>query len=83
MNAGQGVFSLFILLFVCVFDGYSMMNYRVPTKRAYAYFAGVTVFCLAVNSYIALTFGMLVLRSVILFTIGIPYFLDITPSPLI
>ena len=75
MNAGQGVFSLFILLFVCVFDGYSMMNYRVPTKRAYVYFAGVTVFCLAVNSYIALAFGMLVLRNVILFTIGIPYFL--------
>ena len=75
MSTGQSLVSLFVILFLCVFDGYSMMSYRVPTRRAYVYFAGVTVFCLALNSYIALTFGDLVLRSVILFTIGIPYFI--------
>ena len=51
-----------------------MMNYRVPTKRAYGYFAAVTAVCLAFNSYITIHYGSTVLRSVILFTIGLPYF---------
>lgn len=51
-----------------------MMNYRVPTKRAYGYFAAVTAVCLAFNSYIMIHYGSTVLRSVILFTIGLPYF---------
>lgn len=71
----KDVFPLFALLSVCTLDGYSMMNYRVPAKRAYIYFAAVTVLCLAVNSYIAVSFGTEVLRNVILFTIGLPYFL--------
>ena len=75
MNSGiYGVISLFVLLFICTLDGYSMMNYRVSEKRAYACFFAVTVFCLAVNSYISMRFGYEILRHVILFTIGLPYF---------
>lgn len=40
---------------------YSMMNYRVPTKRAYGYFAAVTAVCLAFNSYITIHYGSTVL----------------------
>lgn len=74
MKILNDVFPLFALLFVCTLDGYSMMNYRVPARRAYVYFAAVTVICLAVNSYIAVRFGTAVLRTAILFTIGLPYF---------
>jgi len=46
----------------------------VPAKRAYGYFAAVMAVCLAFNSYITIHYGSTVLRSVILFTIGLPYF---------
>ena len=75
MNSFTGVFSLFAILFVCTLDGYSMMNYRVPTKRAYVYFAAVTALCLIINSYIAVRWGSETLRMAVLFTIGLPYFL--------
>ena len=65
MSHSGNIVSLFVTLF---------MNYRVPTKRAYGYFAAVTAVCLAFNSYITIHYGSTVLRSVILFTIGLPYF---------
>lgn len=74
MSHSGNIVSLFVTLFICTLDGYSMMNYRVPTKRAYGYFAAVTAVCLAFNSYITIHCGSTVLRSVILFTIGLPYF---------
>ncbi len=74
MSHSGNIVSLFVTLFICTLDGYSMMNYRVPTKRAYGYFAAVTAVCLAFNSYITIHYGSTVLRSVILFTIGLPYF---------
>ena len=74
MSHSGNIVSLFVTLFICTLDGYSMMNYRVPTKRAYGYFATVTAVCLAFNSYITIHYGSTVLRSVILFTIGLPYF---------
>ena len=74
MSHSGNIVSLFVTLFICTLDGYSMMNYRVPTKRAYGYFAAVTAVCLAFNSYITIHYGRTVLRSVILFTIGLPYF---------
>lgn len=74
MSHSGNIVSLFVTLFICTLDGYSMMNYRVPTKRAYGYFAAVTAVCLAFNSYITIHYGSRVLRSVILFTIGLPYF---------
>lgn len=74
MSHSGNIISLFVTLFICTLDGYSMMNYRVPTKRAYGYFAAVTAVCLAFNSYITIHYGSTVLRSVILFTIGLPYF---------
>ena len=74
MRHSGNIVSLFVTLFICTLDGYSMMNYRVPTKRAYGYFAAVTAVCLAFNSYITIHYGSTVLRSVILFTIGLPYF---------
>ena len=74
MSHSGNIVSLFETLFICTLDGYSMMNYRVPTKRAYGYFAAVTAVCLAFNSYITIHYGSTVLRSVILFTIGLPYF---------
>ena len=74
MNVIKEIAPLFILLFICTLDGYSMMSYRLPTKRAYACFAAITVFCLAVNSYIAVLFGADYLKKVIFFTIGFPYF---------
>lgn len=74
MSHSGNIVSLFLTLFICTLDGYSMMNYRVPTKRAYGYFAAVTAVCLAFNSYITIHYGSTVLRSVILFTIGLPYF---------
>lgn len=74
MSHSGNIVSLFVTLFICTLDGYSMMNYRVPAKRAYGYFAAVTAVCLAFNSYITIHYGSTVLRSVILFTIGLPYF---------
>ena len=74
MNVIKEIAPLFILLFICTLDGYSMMSYRLPTKRAYACFAAITIFCLAVNSYIAVLFGADYLKKVIFFTIGFPYF---------
>lgn len=74
MSHSGNIVSLFVTLFICTLDGYSMMNYRVPTKRAYGYFAAITAVCLAFNSYITIHYGSTVLRSVILFTIGLPYF---------
>lgn len=74
MSHSGNIVSLFVTLFICTLYGYSMMNYRVPTKRAYGYFAAVTAVCLAFNSYITIHYGSTVLRSVILFTIGLPYF---------
>lgn len=74
MSHSGNIVSLFVTLFICTLDGYSMMNYRVPAKRAYGYFATVTAVCLAFNSYIMIHYGSTVLRSVILFTIGLPYF---------
>ena len=74
MSHSGNIVSLFVTLFICTLDGYSMMNYRVPAKRAYGYFAAVTAVCLAFNSYIMIHYGSTVLRSVILFTIGLPYF---------
>ena len=74
MSHSGNIVSLFVTLYICTLDGYSMMNYRVPTKRAYGYFAAVTAVCLAFNSYITIHYGSTVLRSVILFTIGLPYF---------
>lgn len=74
MSHSGNIVSLFVTLFICTLDGYSMMNYRVPTKRAYGYFAAVTAVCLVFNSYITIHYGSTVLRSVILFTIGLPYF---------
>ena len=74
MSHSGNIVALFVTLFICTLDGYSMMNYRVPTKRAYGYFAAVTAVCLAFNSYITIHYGSTVLRSVILFTIGLPYF---------
>lgn len=74
MSHSGNIVSLFVTLFICTLDGYSMMNYRVPTKRAYGYFAAVMAVCLAFNSYITIHYGSTVLRSVILFTIGLPYF---------
>lgn len=49
MSHSGNIVSLFVTLFICTLDGYSMMNYRVPTKRAYGYFAAVTAVCLAFN----------------------------------
>ncbi len=69
------VVSLFVTLFICVFDGYCMMNYRLSAKKAYACFAAVSVVCFAVNAYIALHFGADALENVMIFTIGMPYFL--------
>lgn len=69
------VIILFTTLFICTFDGYSMMAYRLPQKSAYCCFAAVTLFCLIVNSYIAVRFDIVYLRRVILFTIGLPYFI--------
>ena len=74
MSHSGNIVSLFVTLFICTLDGYSMMNYRVAIKRAYGYFAAVTAVCLAFNSYITIHYGSTVLRSVILFTIGLPYF---------
>lgn len=47
---------LFVTLVAVVFDGYSMMSYRTSVKRSYVYFTLVTVFCLVLNSYIAMMY---------------------------
>ena len=62
MSHSGNIVSLFVTLFICTLDGYSMMNYRVPTKRAYGYFAAVTAVCLAFNSYITIHYGSTVLQ---------------------
>ena len=74
MSHSGNIVSLFVTLFICTLDGYSMMNYRVPSKRAFGYFDAVTAVFLAFNSYIMFHSGSTVLGSVILFTIGLPYF---------
>ena len=74
MSNFKEIATLFALLFICTLDGYSMMNYRLSAKKSYGCFAVVAVICLAVNSYIAIRYGSAVLRNVIIFTIGFPYF---------
>ncbi len=74
MDAFRDVFSLVSILFICTLDGYSMMDYRLPAKKAYLCFGAVSLFCILVNSYIAVYMGIEVLTRVILFTIGLPYF---------
>lgn len=73
MNDLKDVVSLFITLFICVLDGYSMMNYRVKEKSAYGCFAGITLFCLLLNTFIILHYGDAVFNNIIIFTIGLPY----------
>ena len=73
-NNLKNILPLFTILFVCVFDGYSMMTYRLQAKRSYLCFAAVTVFCLILNSYIIITRGTAALYSLMLITIGLPYF---------
>lgn len=34
MNTLKNVVPLFVILFICTLDGYSMMNYRLTEKRA-------------------------------------------------
>lgn len=75
MNNLTNIISLFLTLLICVLNGYSMMNYRVSTKRAYTYFASISVLCFAVNSCILMQFDVLILRNMMLFTIGLPYLL--------
>ena len=72
MSVSGEISILIMTLFVCVLDGYSMMDYRLPVKHAYGCFAAVTLLCLALNSYIVLKFGADTMHSVIIFTIGIP-----------
>ena len=74
MDAFRDVFSLVSILFICTLDGYSMMSYRLPAKKAYLCFGAVSIFCILINSYIAVHMGIEVLTGVILFTIGLPYF---------
>lgn len=74
MNALVNVLPLFLILFICTLCGYSMMNYRVSSKSAYRCFAAVTALCLTVNSAIVIKYGVDVLKPLILFTIGLPYF---------
>lgn len=74
MSNTESIALLFVTLFICTLDGYSMMSYRYSAYRAYACFAVVTALCLALNSYITVRFGIQTLRNVILFTIGAPYF---------
>lgn len=74
MSNTESIALLFVTLFICTLDGYSMMSYRYSAHRAYACFAVVTALCLALNSYITVRFGIQTLRNVILFTIGAPYF---------
>lgn len=64
MEALKNIIPLFILLFICTLNGYSMMNYRLPAKKAYGCFAAVTAFCLVLNSYIVIRYGNNVLRNV-------------------
>lgn len=66
---------LFLTLLICTLDGYAMMDYRLPAPKAYACFTGVMVFCLALNSYILVKWGITTLRNVLIFTVGLPYFL--------
>lgn len=74
MTEFRDVFSLVSILFICTFDGYSMMDYRPPAKLAYICFAAVTALCVLVNSYIAVRMGIDALKNMIFFTIGLPYF---------
>ena len=74
MSNTESIALLFVTLFICTLDGYSMMSYRYSAWRAYACFGAVTVLCLALNSYITVRFGIQTLHKVMLFTIGAPYF---------
>ena len=71
------LFPLFITLTICTFNGYSMCSYRLPTKQTHLCFLAMTLFCLAVNSYIGIRYGVSVYRKWMLFTIAFPYFLMI------
>ncbi len=74
MSDMKNVAALFLMIFACTLDGYSMMDYRLSEKRSFACFAAISLFCFGINSYMAMRFGMHFLRNVILFTIGLPYF---------
>lgn len=77
MSKWADTLPLFLILLVCVANGYSMCSYRVPVKQSYRYFTAVTVVCLVINSYIIVKYGRSVFQNVMIFTIGLPYFLMI------
>lgn len=63
---------LFVTLIAVVFDGYSMMSYRTSVKRSHTYFAFVTFFCLVLNSYMAMKYGLIAVHNMII-TFSVPY----------
>lgn len=74
MSSIEKIMPLFVTLFICTLDGYSMMSYRLSSNKAYGCFAAVTVFCLALNSCIIVRYGAESLERIMLFTIALPYF---------
>ncbi len=74
MDIIKNIIPLSVLLFICTLNGYSMMSYRLPAKKSYGCFAAVTVLCFVLNSYIIIRYGKNMMRNIMIFTIGLPYF---------
>ena len=68
------ILPLFTVLIICVLNGYCMCSYRLPTKQAFLWFLAVTLFCLALNSYIIIFHSLALFHGLILFTVALPYF---------
>lgn len=75
MKSLQNIIALAILLIICTMCGYSMLDFKLSQKYSTICFSAVMIFCFVLNSVIALKYGLAVLRSNILFTTVIPYFI--------
>ena len=63
-----------IALVLCLANVYSLLNFRIPTRKLLYIFAAVTLICIAVNACIIIPFGREIFQRAMIFTIAVPYF---------
>lgn len=69
------VLPLLISLILCVVNVYAMNSYRLSIRHPFLLFSAVSVLCFGVNAWIILSRGSAFFRSVMIWTIAVPYFL--------
>ena len=69
------VLPLLIALILCVANVYAMNSYRLSIRHPFLLFSAVSLLCFGVNAWIILSRGPAFFRSVMIWTIAVPYFL--------